>query len=231
MKYPKDFINKVIHGDCLEVMKEIPDESIDLIIADPPFNKGLNYGEYFDDSRDPGIYWKWIEERIKQFARVLKNNTRFYIFHTDKGIFELKPICEKYNFKFHQMLIWYRPNMATSSRIKGDWHYLSENILLFHKGKVVKMLSAHNITNCFSVKVYPSPQSNFKGGRDNPAQKPVSLLVSIIAKTPGDLILDPFSGVGTSLIAAKNLKRKFIGIEINPDYCKIAKERLAQEVL
>lgn len=231
MKFPKDFINKVIHGDCLKVMKQMPNESVDMIIADPPFNKNLNYGKYYNDARDPVKYWRWLDKRIKEMFRILKKDTRFYIFHCDDGIFDLKPICEKYHFKYHQTLIWFRPNMTTSNRIKGDWHFMHENILLFHKGKRTKMLPAHEITNCFSVRIYPSPQSNFKGGRDHPAQKPVKLMASLIARTPGEIILDPFCGVGSSLRAAKNIKRQFIGIEINPDYCKIAEEILAQEVI
>ena len=107
---------------------------------------------------------------------------------------------------------------------------MHEHILLFRKGKRTPMLSSHDV-NCFSVFIYPSPQRNFKGGRDHPAQKPLELMKHIIYRTPGDLILFPFLGSGIDTRAAKDLKRKFIGIEINPDYCKIAEERLAQGVL
>lgn len=216
-------INHIYQGDCLEVMKTFPGESIDLCIADPPFNIGKDYGK-FDDKKTEKEYWNWITERTREIFRVLKESSRFYIFHTDMGIFKLKPICEKIGFKFHQVLIWYGPNMISPGRISKDWHCLHENILLFHKGKRTKMISSDIGSNCFSVQIHTRPQSNFKGGRDHPAQKPVSLLACLISRSPGQMFLDPFCGVGSSLIAAKNLLRNYVGIEISPDYCKIAKE-------
>ncbi|GAH87649.1 unnamed protein product, partial [marine sediment metagenome] len=222
---------KIICGDCLEVMRKIPNKSIDLVIADPPFNLGLDYGN-FNDQKEIFEYWNWLDDRIQQIHRVLKNDTRFYIFHSDNGIFELKATCEfNRHFKFHQILVWHRPNLINPRRISRDWHQLHELILLFQKGKRTKMISSATGANCYSVQIHASPQSNFKGGRDHPAQKPISLLAALISRSPGQIFLDPFCGVGTSLIAAKNLKRDFIGIEINPDYCKIAEERLAQGVL
>jgi len=229
MKYPEDFIDKVICGDCLDIMRKMPDESVDLCIADPPFNIGKDYGK-FDDGKNEEIYWHWIESRIKEIYRVLKQGSRFYIFHIDDGIFKLRPICEKYDFKFHQLLIWYRPNLIGRKRIGKSWNCMHENILLFHKGKRTKMLSNRNV-NCFNVFIYPSPQSNFKGGRDHAAQKPIGLLADMISRTPGEIILDPFCGVGTSLIAAKNLSRNFIGIEINQEYCNISNEKLKQGII
>lgn len=227
----EDIINKIHCVDCLEFMKEMPDGCVDLCIADPPFNVGKDYGN-FDDRKSRGHYWKWIEKRIKQIVRVLKNDTRFYIFHTDHGIYKLKPICEKEGFIFRQQLIWYGPNLG-GAKIKADWAYSHEIILLFHKGKPKKteMINAIDYSTTFSVQVHSRPQRNYKGGRDHPAQKPVSLLAAMISRTPGQIILDPFCGVGTALIAAKNLKRDFIGIEISEEYCAIARERLAQEVL
>jgi len=232
MNWPADFIDKVICGDCLGVLQDLPDGSIDLCIADPPFNVGLKYDFKFNDLMPEDEYWNWLETRLIEIFRILKEGSRFYIFHKDKGIFKLNPICEKIGFNFRQLLIWYGPNMPGRS-IKGDWHYMHENILLFGKGKPGKlsMINAGEIANCFSVQIHTRPQSNFKGGRDHPAQKPISLYSALIARTPGDIFLDPFCGVASSLIAAKNLNRSFIGIEINPDYCKIAEERLTQGVL
>jgi len=230
MNFPDDYLNKIICGDCLKVMKKMPDECIDLCIADPPFNVGKDYGN-FDDKKSEIKYWTWLEKRITEIFRLLGENSRFYIFHTDKNIFTLKPICEKIGFKFHQTLIWYGPNLVGSGgRISRDWSCMHENILLFHKGKRTPMLSSHK-TNCFSVQVHVRPQSNFKGGRDHVAQKPYGLLTSIVSRSPGEVILFPFLGSGIDTRAAKDLHRNFIGIEINPKYCKIAEDRLRQGVL
>lgn len=231
MIWPDDYINRIICGDCLEVMEEMPDECVDVCIADPPFNVGKNYGN-FNDKKPEIEYWKWLKERIEQIFRVLKKNSRLYIFHGDRGIFKLKPLCESIGFNYHQNLIWHKRNLCTfrSGRITGDWHFMHENILLFHKGKRTPMI-ADSRANCFSVLIHPSPQTNFKGGRDHPAQKPLQLIKNIIYRTPGGLILFPFLGSGIDTRAAKDLKRNFIGIEINPRYVKIAEERLAQGVL
>lgn len=230
--WPDDFVNKIICGDCLDVMKKMPSSSTDFCIADPPFNVGLNYGENFNDKKPEKEYWKWLKDRVREIYRVLKENSRLYIFHTDKGTYKLKPLCESIGFKYHQNLIWHKRNLCSfkSGRITGDWHFMHENILLFHKGKRTPMISSHD-ANCFSVLIYSSPQRNFRGGRDHPAQKPLGLIKHIIYRTPGEIILLPFVSTGTEARAAKDLKRNFIGIEINPDYCKIAEQRLAQGVL
>ena len=230
MKWPDDFINKIICGDCLEVMREMPDECVDLVIADPPFNLGKNFGD-FDDKKPEQEYWDWLKLRLKEIYRVSNEGSRFYIFHNDKKVFKLKPICESMGFKFHQVLIWYAPNFIAPWRVQGDWSYMHETILLFYKGKRTKMLLQPKHISSSSVQVHVRPQSNFKGGRDHPTQKPISLYAAIIGRTPGKIMLDPFLGIGGSLVAAKNLKRTFIGIETNPDYCKIAEELLTQGVL
>ena len=231
MNWPSDFLNKIICRDCLEVMKEMPDECIDFCIADPPWNVGKDYGK-FNDKKEENEYWAWLKERLIHIFRVLKKDSRFYCFYGDKGIWNLKPICESVGFSYHQTLIWHKRNLCSfrGGRITGDWHFMHENILLFHKGKRTRMLSSP-YSNCFSVFIYPAPQTNFKGGRDHPCQKPLELMKHIIRRTPGDLILFPFLGSGIDTRAAKDLKRNFIGIEINPAYCKIGEERLAQGVL
>jgi len=232
MNWPTDFINQVICGDCLDIIKEMPDQVIDFCIADPPWNVGKDYGD-FDDNKEEDKYWPWLSERIVQIFRVLKKNSRLYCFHGDKQIFKLKPLCESLGFTFHQTLIWHRRNLCSFKKkghITGDWNFMHENILLFHKGKRTSMLKNLS-SNCFSVFIHAAPQSNWKGGRDHVAQKPLDLIKDLICRTPGQLILFPFLGSGIEARAAKDLRRDFIAIELNPKYCKIAKERLAQEVI
>jgi len=233
MNWPSDFINEIHCADCLEFMKKnMPDRSVDFVIADPPFNVSLNYGHEFNDKRPVNIYWKWMKERIKQITRVLKDDSRLYIFQPDKGMFKLKNICENHGLKFRQNIIWFGPNIVGRKGGQGDWSYMHETIMLFVKGKPKRMLAAHhNVATTFSVQIHTRPQRNFKYSRDHPAQKPISLMAALISRTPGEIFLDPFCGSGSSLRAAKDLKRNFIAIEINPDYCKIAEERLAQGVI
>lgn len=232
MTYPDDYINQVIEGDCLEVMKGIPDNSMDFCIADPPFNVDKDYQNGFNDKKLESDYFGWLKERCGEIYRTLKDSGRLYIFNTDKNIFILKPLLEALGFSYVQTLIWFGPNLVNNgTKISWDWHCMHEPILLMRKGKRTPMLNAGEITNAFSVLVHTRPQTNFHEGRFHIAQKPLTLLKSIIARTPGQLGLDPFLGVGTFAKAMKDLERDFIGIEINPFYCAIARERLKQEVL
>ena len=89
MNWPDDFINKIICGDNLEVMKEMPSSSIDFCIADPPFNVGLDYGKKFNDKKSATEYWSWLKARVQEIYRVLKDGSRLYIFHSDQGIYKL----------------------------------------------------------------------------------------------------------------------------------------------
>ena len=216
--------NQIICGDCLEVMKNWPDKCVDLIVVDPPFNVGKDYGETTNDNRID--YWKWIELRFKEAYRILRDDTRLYSFNTDKGMFEFKPILEEIGFDYVQTLIWYGPNLVGGrGRISSDWHYMHEPIILMRKGKRTPMISSE-FSNCYSVQVHIRPQSNFKEGRFHIAEKPLSLLISILSRTPGKIVCDFCCGVGTTCVAAKKLGRRYIGIDISPEYCRIAEERL-----
>lgn len=220
----------IVHGDCLDVMKRMPDKCVDLVLTDPPFNVGKDYGEGTDDKQDPEEYWSWLNHRLSEVIRIM-NDGRFYMFHTDKGMFQLRPLLEQYGLTYGQMLIWFGPNLVGGARIQNDWHYSHEPCLLMRKGKRGPMINSRYAPNCFSVQVIPRPQRNFKEGRHHVAQKPTKLFLRILARTPGNLVLDPFLGSGTTLVAAKQLGRRGIGIEIEHKYCLIAQERLRQEVL
>ncbi len=114
-------------------------------------------------------------------------------------------------------------------RITGDWNYLSENILLFRKGKRTPMLRSE-ISNTHNWFVETTPQSNFKKDyqkRVHPAQFPVELIRKIISRTPGQVVLDPFCGAGSVCIAARDMDRDYIGIDLSEEYCRLAEERLA----
>lgn len=221
MKILDTFINKTICGHYLKIAKEFPDNSIDLIVADPPFNIGKNYGIYRDKLPDPE-YWKWIKQCAKSFYRILNKNSAAYVFHNDRGVFKLKPIMEDAGFEFKQFLIWHSPN-GFSTTTKYHWIYRHNLIMFFVKGSLE--LENENIPFYTSVLKFPTPQSNWKCGRYHLAQKPIDLYVSLISRHKG-IILDPFSGSGSSLVAAKRLNRSFIGIELNPEYCKIIEKRL-----
>lgn len=228
LNWPEDFVNKVICGDCLEVMKRIPGSSIPLIITDPPYNVGLNYGVH-NDKMPRDEYLQFLYERFIEMARVLSDRGLLYISVTTELSMILYSWREEAGLEWIQNLIWYRPNMAGGSRRIGrPWNQMHEPIMLFKKGKQPKMLQAQINCNTHDVFTIASPQSNYKDGRFHPAQKPLSLYRQLIARSPGDIVLDPFGGAGTLAVSCKGASRDFISIDCNPDYCEITEKRLSQ---
>ncbi len=218
MRYPEDFINKIICGDCLEVMKEMPAGCVDLIMADPPYNAksiGPNQRIYsLGQMQVPLNQYKvfcknWFKEAHRLSQRIILTpgiaNMCFYP----------QP---------NWCLCWHKPAAVSYNRFGG--YNAWEPIFIYGKIPKGKRLGQDYI-------LYNTV--NFKKGIESlhPCPKPPGLWNILMDKfsLPGDLVLDPFIGSGTTARAAKDLKRQFIGIEINPEYCKIAEERLAQGVL
>ena len=208
MNWPDDFINKVICGDCLEVMKHIPDNAVDLVVTDPPYGIGLNYGAGVDDSEA-----SWFD-MFNNIIPIFKSKSQMTIM----------PSCQirrlPYIYQHHPpdwLIAWYKGSPGHQSFVGfNDW----EPHLVYGKRDGIQM---HDY---FQTKLVPA-------NNGHPCPKPIEWgrwLISRASKE-NDIILDPFLGSGTTAVAAKQLGRKYIGIEINPDYCKIAEQRLAQEIL
>jgi len=223
---PEMDVNQIICGDCLEVMSDFPDNSMDLIVTDPPYNIGKKYSKHKDNMPDE-LYWKWIKEIMSQCYRIM-NDGYLYISHSDKGIYILKPILETMGFEYIQTLIWYGRNGYSNKWNRKSWSYRHEPILFMSKGEPEPLLLDEPNAWYTSIIEAPRPQSNFSEGRVHPTQKPILLYKKLIQITPGNIILDPFSGSGASCLAAKQLNRTYIGIEIDPKYADISIRRLAE---
>lgn len=212
MNYPKDFINKIICGDCLEVMKEMPDKCVDLVLTDPPYgikmDKGFGgFGEPIARRRYEDNEWDNQRPTKECFDNLIRISKKALIFG---GNFfaDLLPMGTHW-------LVWDKLNTMPTF---GDCELIWTNI------------------NRKSIKKYVYEFNGLIGKedwREHPTQKPLDLIIRILNEYSIEtgIILDPFLGSGTTIEACKLLKRNFIGIEINPDYCKIAEERLAQGVL
>lgn len=222
MNYPQDFINKIICGDCLEVMKEIPDNSIDLVVTDPPYGSGGRDGSVHlcDDNifgnRISSDTLVWI---VREYSKLLfqktKNNSHCYIFSDWRKFIDIKISFESNGWELRSLLIWNKGNGM------GEyWRSCHEFILFFTKRKPRKL----NFGNCFNVLNYNPVRSN----KISPTQKPEKLFEFLIkaSSNPNDIVLDPFLGSGTTALVCKQLGRRFIGIEISPEYCKIARNRV-----
>lgn len=207
--YPDDYINKVICGDCLEVMKGIPDKSIDLVLTDPPYGIGLKYGNY-EDTED-----NWFKLFNSMLPEILRISTMAIL--PSCRIKALPYIYQK--FPPDWLICWYKGSTGHRAFVGfNDW----EPLLVYGKGQGVQM---HDYFNIQSQR-FDSITSQ------HPCPKPLKWASWLISRATqkDQIVLDPFLGSGTTAVACKELGRKFIGIEINKEYCQIAERRLAQEV-
>ena len=222
----KEMINRVTQGDCLELMKELPDGCVDLVVTDPPY--GINFkshnamrGERKIVNDNSLLYKEFIGVVLPELYRVLKNGSACFVFGHWRSSPVLLPLLEQL-FTVKGCIVWDKVSRGLG------WHLSPQHefIYLCHKGKVNKPIKTYTdiwkIPRVFCDKVHYTL---------HPHQKPIKLLSKIINIYPSDIILDPFAGSGTTLVAAKELGRQFIGFEIEQKYVDICNERLKQEVL
>lgn len=215
----KDLLNKVIQGDCIEVMKRIPDKSIDLVLTDPPY--GMDYqSSWRTDKYDKianDVSLDWLDTFLTQAYRVLKDDTHIYLFCNDFAISDFRKALERAAFNPKRALVWVKNN-HTIGDLEGDYGNKTEFIVWGHKGR--RELNGHRDTNVI--------QERRQATDLHPTQKPIDLMSYFIEKSskPNEIIIDPFLGSGTTAVACKQLNRNFIGIEISSKYCEIARKRL-----
>jgi DNA modification methylase len=255
MTWPDDYINKVICGDCLEVMKGIPDGAVDLVVTDPPYGHNNNNNDMIANWE--AIYGKGKVKKVPESDyRPIANDgpeaNDLFCACVAEYARMLKPGCccccccgggggpdpqfarwslwldEAIPFK--QMVVWDKGPMGMGHHYRRSY----ETVLVAQKnGAACKWYDTTNKIENIIRHGYHGIKKIIPSKDQHPTQKPVELMAHFIAlhSEPGDIVLDPFAGSGTTLVAAKQLGRKYIGIEINPDYCKIAEDRLRQEEL
>ena len=213
LRFPEDFVNKIIIGDALKLIKMIPDESIDIIFTDPPY--GLNK-EGIHSDKDLSAFYKILPECY----RVLKRNSWFITFFSTKFL----PYVFRDNpFAYFWQIIFYSPRAEVRSPI-GITKYMS--CLVFKKGNPKIIKPNKDLFEHIPGTKMVEPDEGFI---NHPTPKPKHLIIKIlrIFSKEGDLILDPFVGSGSTAVACKLIGRNFIGFEINPEYVNIAKYRLS----
>lgn len=223
--YYRDDWATIYCGDCLKIMALMP--PVDVILTDPPYNVGKNYGVATNDRRDPKVYWDWFRLISQEISHRIENGY-LYISQPDKNIYVAKPIIEKSGFVFIQHLIWWARNGYSSQLHEKRWSWRHELIQFFKKGDPKGLAVGKGIWFQTVIEAL-RPQTNYKEGRYHITQKPVKLYQTILIRTPG-LIFDPFMGSGTTLLAAKKLNRHAIGIDIEEKHCATTVKRLKQEV-
>ena len=226
--YQDDYVT-IYHGDCRD-MSVLDAGSVDVVVTDPPYNSGKNYGKATLDSRPDDEYWDWFTEAFTETDRVLGDGYA-YISHSDKGMWTAKPRLEALGLRYVQSLIWWGRNGYSMQMARRSWSYRHESILFFVKGEPDPLMAGDPGMWYTTVIEAPRPQSNFREGRFHVTQKPVKLYKIIIARTPGLVILDQFLGSGSVAVAAKALARTCIGFEIEEENCEIAANRCRQTVM
>lgn len=241
IKLPQKYINKIICGDCLKVMREIPSESFDLVITSPPYNlknstgNGMKDGRggkwknaelikgysNYDDCMPYAEYVKWQKECLTEMLRVIKNDGAIFYNHkwrVQDGILQdRRDIVE--NFPVRQIIIWKRKGGINFN--SGYFLPTYEVIYLIAKPQFKLVPKANAVGDVWEFRQETNNQ--------HPAPFPVALIDRIIQSTSAQYILDPFMGSGTTAVAAIRNGRHYLGIEISPEYCNMAEERIKEE--
>ena len=219
-------LDKIVEGDCLELMRRMPDKCVDAVITDPPYfqpaehyaSRDWTWGRCWGDN---SILGSFFGQCLAEHKRTLKEVGSVFYFINDQA-FPILFVAGYGIFRHIRLLIW----------DKGEGHYSLGSGYVFRKRhELIAHLHSpspfYNEGNRYDVivhRVVPNAE------RDHPAEKPETIAsILLSASVPGGgLIFDPFLGSGTTAVAAKKLGRHFIGCEISPDYCRIAERRLQE---
>ncbi|WP_455258229.1 DNA-methyltransferase [Peptoniphilus asaccharolyticus] len=233
---------RLLLGDVLDRIKEIEDESVDLIVTDPPYNLNKNYGNT-KDNLFHNDYIEFTRKWVKEAHRVLKKDGTIYIFMGMRYISYLYIILEEeLGMKFNSWITWYYTQGIGKKKGFSPRH---DDILMFNKSDKFKFnlddvrvpqkyyRSINNMRGANPGNVWEFSHIHYCNGnrKKHPTQKPEALFERMIlaSSDKGDTVLDCFLGSGTSARVCQQLDRNFIGIELNEEYMNIAKERLKEE--
>lgn len=258
--------NRVHNGDCVELLDAVPQESVDLVFADPPFNIGYEYDVY-DDQKQEEDYIEWCRKWISGVYRSLKPNGTFWLAIGDEYAAELKIEAKKVGFSCRSWVIWYytfgvncvngfsrshthlfhfvkNPTQFTFNRTNPQIRVKSARQLVYADNRAnpngrlpdntwitrpqdapLSFSPIHDTWYFARVAGTFKEREGFHG-----CQMPEQLLARIIRASshPQDLVLDPFSGSGTTLCVAKKLGRQWMGFELSAEYAKSIDERLSR---
>jgi len=241
--------NVIYNEDCLEKMKELPDNSVDLVLTDPPYNvsvdersisrknmssgmmrraKDINFDfgdwDIFEDDND---FLKFTEQWFSEVVRVMREGAWIYTFFDKQktGYFDLY-LAPKYEIKPRLIFIWLKSNPVPSFR-KTNWLSATEHCWVGSKGKskIKNFKYQKEMLNYFKT-----ANKSIYGETEHPTEKPLSLISKLIEvnSNEGDVVLDPFIGSGTTALACLKNDRKFIGFERDENYYKMSLKRIGK---
>ncbi|MEY4935216.1 MAG: hypothetical protein RIS64_1575 [Bacteroidota bacterium] len=247
-----DTQHKILHGDVIQVLQsEIPDHSIDLIFADPPYNIGKNFNGHKDSWETETAYLNWCYEWLQLCLNKLKPNGSFYVM-TATQFMPYFDIFLRDKIEILSRIVWSYDSSGVQAKNyygsmfepiiygvknKSDYTFNANDILVEAKtGAKRKLINYRkDPPQPYNSEKVPGNVWGFARVRyrmpeyeNHPTQKPIALLERILkaSSNEGDVVLDPFSGTFTTSFVAKSLKRRSIGIELQEAYIKIGLRRL-----
>lgn len=214
MRKIDDFINQVICGDCVEVLRGMPERSVDLVVTDPPYL--VNFHDRSGRSVKGDHWWRkdWLEPAFSEIYRVLKENSLCLSFY---GFTQADKFLNAWTAVGFRLLehFTFTKSYASSVGFAGRSH---ESAYLLAKGR---------------PRLPDNPPSSviqwrYTGNKFHPTQKPQEVIFPLIRaySRPGEIVLDPFAGSGTTAVCAAKLNRQYVAIELDRQYCEIARQRL-----
>jgi site-specific DNA-methyltransferase (adenine-specific) len=241
-------VDKIIVGDCLKALQKISDNSVDACFADPPFNLRKRYGKY-DDRKEQNEYLDWCQKWIHELVRVTKPTGSIFVHNLPKWLTHYAAILDRLAH-FRHWVAWdamsaplgktlmpahYGILFYTKSAKGFKFHEiraphkrcrLCDGFLKDYGGKVDQRHAFGQLVSDVWTDIHRIRHS--KRRDEHPCQLPIHLLerVILMSTDPGDVVLDPFLGTGTTAIAARQLGRHFIGIEMDRTYARIAREKV-----
>ncbi|MGH2272759.1 DNA-methyltransferase [Anaerohalosphaeraceae bacterium U12dextr] len=241
-----EYHNNILLGDCIALLDKIDQPFVDMVFADPPFNVGFRYDKYHD-KLEKNNYLAWTRDWMAACLRVLKPHGSFYVAIADDYAAHIRIIGEELGLTVRNWIIWHYTfgQQTTQKFAKSHTHILyfvrdvknfvfndlavripSDRQLYYNDARAVSIGKiASDTWNCYSRVC-----GSFKERQGwHPCQMPELLLARAIAvsSNPGDMILDPFSGSGTTAAAALQLGRNYCGFDISEDYVINSRKRLA----
>ncbi|MDR1941186.1 MAG: site-specific DNA-methyltransferase [Endomicrobium sp.] len=237
--FEEKYLNKIICGDSLTVMRQMPDECLDLVITSPPYNLKNSTGNgmkacttsgkwagaalqngysHYDDNMPHAEYAQWQHNCLKEMYRLIKNDGAIFYNHkwrVQNGVMQDRRDIIR-DLPVRQIIIWRRKG---GINFNPGYFLPTYEVIYFIPKPNFKLVSKANAYG--DVWEFTQELKN-----DHPAPFPAALIDRIISSTCAQIVLDPFIGSGTTAVAAMGLDRNYIGIELSPIYCEMAEKRI-----
>lgn len=246
------YINQIIQGDCLEIMQGIPDNSVDIAFADPPFNLKKKYNGY-KDNKENVLYLDWCKQWISEMVRITKPTGSIFVHNIPKWLTYYATFLNDIAY-FRHWIAWDASSGPMGKSLQPSHYGILYYSKSFDKNKFYELRYPHKrCRKCgYLLKDYGGKKDSLhpfgplisdswadihrikhnKYRDEHPCQLPIHLLERIVLMSTdeNDIVFDPFVGTGTSALAAKKLGRRFIGVDIDDKYANICRAKLTKEL-